>query len=40
MSNNESPVSWQQDLIDGINKLERKLDDYKGHIAANQNVKD
>jgi hypothetical protein len=40
MSDNENPVSWQEDLIDSINKLERKLDDYRGHIGANQSVKD
>jgi hypothetical protein len=40
MSNNDYQGNWQQDLIDRVNTLERKLDDYKGHIGANQNVKD
>ena len=40
MSNNDNPANWPQELIDRINTLERKLDDYKRHIGANQNVKD
>ena len=40
MSSDDNAANWQQDLIDRINRLERKLDDYKSHIGANQNVKD
>jgi hypothetical protein len=40
MSNNDNPANWLQELIDRINTLETKLDDYEGHIGANQNVKD
>jgi hypothetical protein len=38
--NSVNPAHWPQDLINRINTFERKLADNKGHISANQNMKD